>query len=68
MPKVDSYAGKCVSGLHRWGKEVRNMAGAYFAIYHQHCSKCRRIRVIEYGKRGNHVQGYLTPTEEEKAS
>jgi hypothetical protein len=65
----DAYAGECRGGRHlnstaagrfshRWGKAEAGARGIAWSIAKQCCVRCRRVRIIKYGKRGNHVVGY----------
>lgn len=57
-------AGRCIGGWrHRWGKEVRTFAVGYYSFTEQTCldRDCGLIRRTKYGKRGNHVEGYINP-------
>jgi len=63
----DRQAGPCVNGQrHRWRSGTRALQGALLSVYHEACQRCRRIRIREYTRRGNHIRGYFTTQVEGK--
>ena len=58
---LDPRAGRCINGhFHRWGDRENRQLGLAIVRYDIPCTRCDRVRVLEYTKRGNHVAGYFT--------
>lgn len=60
-PKEFLKSGPCIAGKYRhtYGKEIQVGDGSFHREYHEPCIKCGHIRVRIYGRRGNHIRGYI---------
>lgn len=57
---LEPHAGRCSTGQrHAWAKkETRLQSGIFSSLYAVRCTRCLRVKIIEYTARGNHVAGY----------
>lgn len=59
--ELEARAGPCVEGkFHRWGEQQNRRDYIAYVRYDIACFRCARVRVVQYGKRGNRPIGYFT--------